>query len=193
MMRSLLCLMTALSVLGCGGAPTGPASTGVVQSPRGAAQTASGASTSNGEISAYSSGFMEGCERECTRTSTAALCASYCSCMNQRVTSEGQGAHVNELGLQGNDALMRDPWFQRAFSSCGADLHDRSFVQGCVSNCPGNCGAYCQCALDQIRGRMTREEGTYWFLQNLDLGVTLEGQAAINNAIQACMPLRPAQ
>ncbi len=203
MMRVLL-VTFALIVLGCGGAQTNAEEPARTQtpvalggtprplSPEGA-QNGSSGRMSNGEVSAYTQGFVFGCERECMRTTSAELCNAYCTCMSQRITTDGRMSHVDTIALQGSDALMRDPWFQSAFSMCGTDLHDASFLQGCVSNCPGNCGPYCQCALDHMRRGMTREEGTFWFLRHVDLNVTLEGQQSINNAIQACMPLRPTQ
>lgn len=206
MMRAVLMIFAAL-VLGCGGAQTNAEEPARAQTPHALggtprplsteAQTPSraesGGRMSNGEVSAYTQGFVFGCERECTRTSSAEVCSAYCTCMSQRITTEGRMNHVDTIALQGGDALMRDPWFQSAFSMCGSDLHDASFLQGCTSNCPGNCAPYCQCALDQMRRGMTREEGTFWFLRHVDLDVTLEGQQSINNAIQACMPLRPTQ
>ena len=200
--RRLAALSIAVLHLGCGGAqapaaePHGVANT---TSPHALSTRAPSTTTtlietnprgrgSNQERAVYAQGFLQGCESACTQG--AALCSAYCSCMNVRVMRDGQGPHLDELAPQGNEALMRDPWFQQAFAACGSDIHDVSFLRGCTSSCP-NCGAYCQCAIDHMRSGMTREEGTAWFLEHIDSTITPAGQAALDAAVQACMPLRP--
>lgn len=200
--RSLgISALLLLSPVGCGGAERNAQPAHPIQGQSRALSTRPISTTttpvfstprrgSNQDRASYAEGFVQGCEGSCTQG--AALCSAYCSCMSARVLRDGQGPHLDELALQGEAALMRDPWFLQAFAACGADIHDVSFMQGCTQSCP-NCGAFCQCAIDHIRAGMTREEGTRFFLEHIDSGVTETGQVAMNGAIQACMPLRPAQ
>ncbi len=137
--------------------------------------------------------FMATCENECRVGGSGDACVPYCSCMNQRMISENQSAHVEQLAQMGQDAMLRDPWFQGALAACGPTIHDDGFRRGCTEGCAGNCQPYCDCTLAQLRSGMTPEQGTLWLIQNLDLGITPEGQTRLDSAVQQCVSLMPPQ
>jgi hypothetical protein len=142
---------------------------------------------------AQASVFMATCENECRQGGSGDACVPYCQCMNQRITAENQSAHVEQLAQLGQDAMLRDPWFQGALSACGPTIHDDGFRRGCMEGCTGNCQPYCDCALQQLRSGMTPEQGTLWMIQNLDLGITPDGQTRLDAAVTACVSLMPPQ
>ena len=141
--------------------------------------------------SVESAAFITSCESECRASGSGEACTGYCACMSERVSADQQQAHMASLGALPQDQMLRDPWFQRALASCGEVFHDDGFRRGCLENCPGDCTAYCDCTMAQLRSGMTTEEGTLWMVQNLDLGITPEGQTRIDQAVQACASTMP--
>ena len=141
--------------------------------------------------SVQSATFMTGCETECRAGGSGEACPAYCACMNARINADHQSEHMEQLALLPQDEMMRDPWFQTALASCGQTIHDDGFRRGCMENCPGDCTAYCDCTMTQLRSGMTVEEGTLWMVQNLDLGITPAGQARLDQAVEACASTMP--
>lgn len=143
--------------------------------------------------SVESAAFMTSCETECRSAGSGDACPAYCSCMGARINADHQGAHMEQLASLPEDQMMRDPWFQTALAACGQTIHDDGFRRGCLENCPGDCTAYCDCTMTQLRAGMTVEEGTLWMVQNLDLAITPEGQVRLDQAVQACAARMPQQ
>ena len=138
-----------------------------------------------------SAAFMTGCETECREAGSGEACPAYCTCMNARITAEHRSEHMAQLATLPQDQMLQDPWFQTALAACGQTIHDDQFRRGCMENCPGDCTAYCDCTMAQLRAGMTVEEGTLWMVQNLDLGITPAGQARLDQAVQACASVMP--